>query len=66
MGINCPIPYASVRYNAVRSNYLSMNPPMNLQSLEDALQGSKSPVERLRNSQIGPYAFPVVRPEFTN
>jgi vanillate/3-O-methylgallate O-demethylase len=23
-------------------------------------------VERLRNSQIGPYAFPVVRPEFTN
>jgi len=23
-------------------------------------------VKRLRNSQIGPYAFPVVRPEFTN
>ena len=43
-----------------------MNPPMNPQSLEEALQGSKSPVERLRNSQIGPYAFPVVRPEFTN
>src|ERR1700722_13217927 len=43
-----------------------MNPPMKLQSLEEALQGSKSPVERLRNSQIGPYAFPVVRPEFTN
>jgi vanillate/3-O-methylgallate O-demethylase len=36
------------------------------QSLEDALQGTASPVERLRNSQIGPYAFPVVRPEFTN
>ncbi len=39
---------------------------MSQQSLEDALQASGSPVERLRNSQIGPYAFPVVRPEFTN
>ena len=36
------------------------------QSLEDALRASANPVERLRNSQIGPYAFPVVRPEFTN
>jgi vanillate/3-O-methylgallate O-demethylase len=35
-------------------------------SLEDALQAAGNPVERLRNSQIGPYAFPVVRPEFTN
>jgi vanillate/3-O-methylgallate O-demethylase len=35
-------------------------------SLEDVLAGVQSPVERLRNSQIGPYAFPVVRPEFTN
>ncbi|HUI80623.1 MAG TPA: hypothetical protein VLY24_22015 [Bryobacteraceae bacterium] len=34
-------------------------------SLEDLLQ-AKSPVEMLRNSQIGPYAFPVVRHEFTN
>ena len=39
---------------------------MSEQSLEEALQASGSPVERLRNSQIGPYAFPVVRPEFTN
>ena len=61
-----PVSTVPVRYNAVRSNHLSMNPPMNPQSLEEALQGSKSPVERLRNSQIGPYAFPVVRPEFTN
>jgi vanillate/3-O-methylgallate O-demethylase len=39
---------------------------MSHQSLEDALQSGVSPVERLRNSQIGPYAFPVVRSEFTN
>src|SRR5262245_46526297 len=35
-------------------------------SLEDKLQAAQNPVEMLRNSQIGPYAFPVVRPEFTN
>jgi len=34
--------------------------------LEDALQHAGSAVELLRNSQIGPYAFPVVRHEFTN
>ncbi|MBV9768190.1 MAG: hypothetical protein JOZ32_01350, partial [Bryobacterales bacterium] len=39
---------------------------MSQQSLEDALQTAANPVERLRNSQIGPYAFPVVRPEFSN
>jgi vanillate/3-O-methylgallate O-demethylase len=39
---------------------------MSHQSLEEALQGASNPVERLRNSQIGPYAFPVVRSEFTN
>ena len=39
---------------------------MSFQSLEDILQGAASPVELLRNSQIGPYAFPVVRHEFTN
>jgi vanillate/3-O-methylgallate O-demethylase len=39
---------------------------MSHESLEDALRDAKTPVERLRNSQIGPYAFPVVRPEFTN
>src|SRR5213595_882145 len=35
-------------------------------NLEEALQSAGSPVEMLRNSQIGPYAFPVVRHEFTN
>src|SRR5215470_16118549 len=39
---------------------------MSNQSLEDLLQNVSSPVELLRNSQIGPYAFPVVRSEFTN
>jgi glycine cleavage system aminomethyltransferase T len=36
------------------------------QSLEEALQRVGNPVELLRNSQIGPYAFPVVPSEFTN
>src|SRR5437773_6795559 len=35
-------------------------------SLEETLQTVRNPVELLRNSQIGPYAFPVVRYEFTN
>src|ERR1700734_659740 len=39
---------------------------MNYQSLADVLETVGSPVELLRNSQIGPYAFPVVRHEFTN
>jgi vanillate/3-O-methylgallate O-demethylase len=39
---------------------------MAYQNLEEALQASRSPVELLRNSQIGPYAFPVVPAEFTN
>ena len=39
---------------------------MSPKSLEDVLQAAASPVELLRNSQIGPYAFPVVRHEFTN
>lgn len=39
---------------------------MSYQSLADVLQTVASPVELLRNSQIGPYAFPVVRHEFTN
>ena len=39
---------------------------MSYQSLEDALQTVGSPVDLLRNSQLGPYAFPVVRAEFTN
>ena len=39
---------------------------MTYQSLEHALQVAGNPVDLLRNSQIGPYAFPVVRSEFTN
>jgi len=39
---------------------------MSQQSLEQVLQNVSSPVDMLRNSQIGPYAFPVVRSEFTN
>src|SRR6185436_5906183 len=39
---------------------------MSNQSLEDVLQKAGNPVDLLRNSQIGPNAFPVVRHEFTN
>lgn len=39
---------------------------MSHQSLESVLRSAASPVDLLRNSQIGPYAFPVVRTEFTN
>jgi hypothetical protein len=39
---------------------------MSHESLEDVLQRAGSAVQLLRNSQIGPYAFPVVPLEFTN
>ena len=39
---------------------------MAYKNLEEALQAAGSPVKLLRDSQIGPYAFPVVRTEFTN
>jgi vanillate/3-O-methylgallate O-demethylase len=39
---------------------------MSHQNLEDVLQSAGNPVQLLRNSQIGPYAFPVVPSEFTN
>jgi vanillate/3-O-methylgallate O-demethylase len=39
---------------------------MTNRSLEELLQTVGSPVKLLRNSQIGPYAFPVVRSEFSN
>jgi vanillate/3-O-methylgallate O-demethylase len=35
-------------------------------NLEEALHSVGNAVEMLRNSQIGPYAFPVVKHEFTN
>ena len=39
---------------------------MSYQNLQEALDAARSPVDMLRNSQIGPYAFPVVPSEFTN
>ncbi|HLF09935.1 MAG TPA: aminomethyl transferase family protein [Gammaproteobacteria bacterium] len=39
---------------------------MSRQSLEDLLQTVGSPVDLLRNSQIGPYVYPVVPREFTS
>src|SRR5688572_19297346 len=38
---------------------------MGAENLEQLLR-TQRPVDMLRNSQIGPYAFPVVRHEFTN
>src|ERR1700722_10982508 len=45
---------------------VSTGAAMSYQSLEEMLQTVGNPVKLLRNSQIGPYAFPVVRPEFSN
>jgi len=39
---------------------------MTQRSLEDAIQAAGSAVELARNSQIGPYVYPAVPPEFTN
>jgi vanillate/3-O-methylgallate O-demethylase len=39
---------------------------MTYNNLEEAIRAAGSPVDLLRNSQIGPYAFPVVRHEFSN
>ncbi len=39
---------------------------MSSQTLEDVIRAAGNPVDLLRNSQIGPYAFPVVKHEFTN
>ena len=39
---------------------------MSYKNLHEALQSVRRPVELLRNSQIGPYQFPVVPSEFTN
>ncbi len=38
----------------------------NTKSLQDVLDESGNVVERLRNSQIGAYVYPVVAPEFSN
>jgi len=39
---------------------------MKPRSLEDLLQAAESPVDMLRNSQIGAYVYPVVPAEFSN
>jgi len=39
---------------------------MSVRSLEDVLQAAGNPVKLLRNSQTGPYIYPVVPPEFSN
>ncbi len=39
---------------------------MSHESLEDALQAAGNPVDRVRNSQIGPYVYPKVPGEFSN
>jgi len=35
-------------------------------SLEDQLRAAKSPVDMLRNSQVGPNVYPGVKAEYTN
>ena len=39
---------------------------MTAKTLGDAIRAAGSPVKLSRNSQIGPYAFPVLRAEYTN
>src|SRR5580693_10743519 len=39
---------------------------MSTANLETLLKTVKSPVDLLRNSQIGAYVYPVVAPEFSN
>ncbi len=39
---------------------------MGYKSLEDVLQATGNPVKMLRNSQTGPYVYPVVPSEFSN
>ena len=39
---------------------------MSQKSLEDVINAAGSPVQLLRNSQTGPYIYPVVPPEFSN
>lgn len=39
---------------------------MSYKNLEEAIQAAGNPVKMLRNSQLGPYVYPVVPPEFSN
>ena len=39
---------------------------MSYKNLDDAIQAAGTPVKMLRNSQLGPYVYPVVPSEFSN
>ena len=39
---------------------------MSARNLDEAIQAAGNPVKMLRNSQLGPYVYPVVPSEFTN
>ena len=39
---------------------------MSYKNLEEAIKAAGNPVKMLRNSQLGPYVYPVVPPEFSN
>jgi len=39
---------------------------MSAKNLEEVIQAAGSPVQMLRNSQVGAYVYPVVAPEFSN
>src|SRR5438552_3463055 len=56
-----------VRIDKLRQDRREKKEGLRVGTLEqEILQTVRNPVELLRNSQIGPYAFPVVRHEFTN
>src|ERR1700739_700363 len=58
--------YGTARQDLGPHEVASTGAAMSYRNLEELLQTVGSPVKLLRNSQIGPYAFPVVRPEFSN
>lgn len=39
---------------------------MSYKNLEEAIRAAGNPVKMMRNSQLGPYVYPVVPPEFSN
>ena len=40
--------------------------PVSYKNLEEAIRAAGNPVKMMRNSQLGPYVYPVVPPEFSN
>lgn len=47
-------------------NYHEEEKAVTYRNLEELLKGVGNPVKLLRNSQTGPYVYPVVPPEYTN